>query len=39
MTEQANFTMTRRQLIKGGGALVVTFGLPNSLVSSPQNCP
>ena len=39
MTKQASFTMTRRQLIKGGGALVVTFGLPNSLVSQTSGGP
>ena len=28
MTKQANFKLTRRDLLKGGGALVVTFGMP-----------
>lgn len=39
MTEQANFTMTRRQLIKSGGALVVTCGLPNYLVAQSPGGP
>ena len=39
MTKQANFTMTRRQLIKSGGALVVTCGLPNCLVAQSGGGP
>lgn len=39
MTKQANFTITRRQLIKSSGALVVTCGLPNSLVAQTSNGP
>ena len=39
MTKQASFTMTRRQLIKSGGALVVTCGLPSSLVAQSSGGP
>ena len=39
MTKQTSFTMTRRQLIKSGGALVVTCGLPNSLVAQSPGGP
>ena len=36
MTEQASFQFTRRALIKGGGALVVTFGIPEWLLPATQ---
>jgi len=36
MTKQANFKFTRRDLLKGGGALVVTFGLPEWAVAATQ---
>ena len=39
MTEQANLRLTRRQLIKSGGALVVTCGLPNCLVAQAPESP
>ena len=34
MTKQANFKFTRRDLLKGGGALVVTFGMPGWAVAA-----
>ena len=36
MTKQANFKFTRRDLLKGGGALVVTFGIPAWAVQATQ---
>ena len=37
MTKQANFKFTRRDLLKGGGALVVTFGMPGWAVAATQD--
>ncbi len=37
MTKQANFKFTRRDLLKGGGALVVTFGIPEWAVVGAQD--
>ncbi len=37
MTKQANFKLTRRDLLKGGGALVVTFGVPEWAVAATQD--
>ena len=36
MTKQASFQMTRRDLLKGGGALVVSFGIPACALSASQ---
>jgi CO/xanthine dehydrogenase Mo-binding subunit len=36
MTKQADFKFTRRDLLKGGGALVVTFGIPEWAVPAAQ---
>jgi CO/xanthine dehydrogenase Mo-binding subunit len=37
MTKQANFKLTRRDLLKGGGALVVTFGMPGWAITATQD--
>ena len=37
MTKLANSKFTRRDLLKGGGALVVTFGMPGWAVAATQN--
>jgi CO/xanthine dehydrogenase Mo-binding subunit len=37
MTKQTNFKFTRRDLLKGGGALVVTFGIPEWAVVGAQD--
>ncbi len=36
MTKQANFQFTRRDLLKGGGALVVTIGIPKWALPATQ---
>ncbi len=36
MTKQASFQMTRRDLLKGGGALVISFGIPACALSANQ---
>ncbi len=37
MTKHANFKYTRRDLLKGGGALVVTFGMTKWAVAATQD--
>ena len=37
MTKQASFQITRRDLLKGGGALVVSFGIPACALSATQS--